>query len=230
MPAQESRPSSPSAAGGGSIKQQRAAARQAKLDKYRKEQARRVRNRRIGIAGAIVGGLAIVALLVVSFVLAPRAASYNAGSEGADVPGVESYQNETTHVDTAVDYEQTPPVGGAHNPVWLNCGVYGSPVPNENAVHSLEHGAVWITYDPARVSDEDVTALRALLPSRHAILSPYEGMDSLIAVTAWNKQLKLDGVDEDGIKAFIEEYWLSEDAPEPGAPCTGGADGADKIS
>jgi hypothetical protein len=47
-----------------------------------------------------------------------------------------------------VDYPQSPPVGGPHNPIWQNCGFYSKPVRDEYAVHSMEHGAVWITYSP----------------------------------------------------------------------------------
>ena len=49
-----------------------------------------------------------------------------------------------------------PPVGGDHNPVWMNCDgdVYKKPIPDVNAVHSLEHGAVWVTYnDKAPAAD-----------------------------------------------------------------------------
>src|SRR5215212_3432936 len=53
-----------------------------------------------------------------------------------------------SHVDGPVEYPQTPPVGGNHSPVWQNCHYYDTSVPNERAVHSLEHGAVWITYSP----------------------------------------------------------------------------------
>ncbi|WP_210480133.1 DUF3105 domain-containing protein [Naasia sp. SYSU D00948] len=220
----------PSTGNGLSVKQQRAADRAAKLEKFRKENERRKRNKRIGIAAAIVGGLAIVALLVVSFVLAPKPATYSAGSEGREVPGVETFENVSTHVTTPVTYPQTPPTGGEHNPAWLNCGVYTEAVPNEYAVHSLEHGAIWITYDPSQVSEEDIAALRSLMPSRHALLSPYEGMDSPIAVSAWNAQVKLDSVDRETISAFFEEYWLSEDAPEPGASCSGAVDGPGKVA
>ena len=54
------------------------------------------------------------------------------------------------HVDSEVDYPQLPPVGGAHDPAWLTCTgtVYDEPVRDENAVHSMEHGAVWVTYQP----------------------------------------------------------------------------------
>ena len=49
------------------------------------------------------------------------------------------------HSASDVDYEQTPPAGGEHNDVWQNEGFYEEPVRDENAVHTLEHGAVWIT-------------------------------------------------------------------------------------
>lgn len=53
------------------------------------------------------------------------------------------------HVETQVKYEMNPPVGGDHHPRWMNCNgdVYKNPVPEVNAVHSLEHGAVWVTYN-----------------------------------------------------------------------------------
>ncbi len=52
------------------------------------------------------------------------------------------------HLEEPVTYTENPPVGGVHNPVWQNCGYYAAPIPNETAVHSLEHGAIWITYQP----------------------------------------------------------------------------------
>ena len=57
-----------------------------------------------------------------------------------------------------------PPVGGAHDPEWLECGAYDAPVRDENAVHDLEHGTVWITYDgPARPADVAALERRSCL-------------------------------------------------------------------
>jgi hypothetical protein len=52
--------------------------------------------------------------------------------------------------DENVVYEgsELPPVGGIHSGIWQNCGIYDEPVLAKNAVHSMEHGAVWITYRP----------------------------------------------------------------------------------
>ncbi len=212
-----------------SIKQQRAAERERKLEEFRKKEARRRRNRLIGIWGAVVGGLAVVALIVTTVVLTPQPPSYTPGSDGAAIEGVETFENDAGHVTGQVTYEQTPPAGGPHNAAWLNCGVYDQPVPDENAVHSLEHGAVWITYDPS-LSDEDVSALRAKLPSTHVILSPFEDLPTPVVLSAWNTQLQLDDVDDERITAFIEEYWQSENVPEPGAACTGALDAPGKVS
>ena len=82
---------------------------------------------------------------------------------------------EATHVEGIVDYAMSPPAGGPHNQVWLNCGIYSEPVPNENAVHDLEHGAVWITYAPD-LPQADIDKLKAQArPSTYVVLSPYRG-------------------------------------------------------
>lgn len=112
--------------------------------------------------------------------------------------------------------------------MWLNCGIYDQPVPNENAVHSLEHGAVWVTYDADALSSDDLAKLEAELPSSYVILSPYDGIDSPIVLSNWNNQLKLDSVDDERIGQFFEEYWRSQNVPEPGASCSGAFDAPGK--
>ncbi|MFK4985484.1 DUF3105 domain-containing protein, partial [Klebsiella pneumoniae] len=89
----------------------------------------------------------------------------------------------------------------------------------------LEHGAVWITYDPSRVDAAGIDALKAVMPSTYALLSPYPGMDTPVAVSAWNHPLKVDDPTDPRITEFFPEYWRSQNAPEPTAPCTGGVDG-----
>lgn len=212
-----------------SVKQQRAAARAKKLEQYQRQQKRMVRNRRIAIGSTIAVAIAIVALIVISVVLTPQRAQYAAGGEGAEVAGVETFENTAGHVETPVTYEQTPPAGGEHHPTWLNCGVYTEPVPNENAVHSLEHGAIWVTYDPS-LSDEDLDTLKQKLPSTYVVLSPYEDLPSPIVLSGWNSQLQVDGPEDERIAAFMEEYWQSQNVPEPGALCTGALDAPGKVS
>lgn len=222
-------PPVPPAAKKPTVKQQRAEERARKLEAYRKKEALAKRNRRIGIIAAVVGVVAIVAVIVTSIVLTPQRASYNAGSEGTEIEGVETFENAAGHVEGVVDYAQTPPAGGEHNPAWLNCGVYTEPVPNENAVHSLEHGAVWVTYDPS-LSGDELSALKSKLPSTYVILSPFEGLPSPIVLSAWNSQLQVEAADDERIAAFLEEYWQSQNVPEPGALCTGAIDGPGKAS
>jgi hypothetical protein len=188
-----------------------------------------VRNRRIAIGSTIAVAVAIVALIVISVVLTPQRAQYSAGGEGAEVAGVETFENTAGHVETPVDYAQTPPAGGEHHPTWLNCGVYTEPVPNENAVHSLEHGAIWVTYDPS-LSDEDLETLKQKLPSTYVVLSPYEDLPSPIVLSGWNSQLQVDSPEDERIGAFMEEYWQSQNVPEPGALCTGALDAPGKVS
>lgn len=213
-----------------SIKEQRAAERQRKLEEFRKKEARAKRNRKIVLWSSITGGVAVIALLVTAIVLTPQPASYGAGGNGASIEGVETFENGAGHVEGVVDYAQTPPAGGEHNQVWLNCGVYEQPVPNENAVHSLEHGAIWVTYDAAKVSGDELATLKTKLPSSYVVLSPFEGLPSPIVLSGWNTQLQLDDAGDPRIAEFFEEYWQSRDVPEPGALCTGAYDAPGKVS
>ncbi|SDT32718.1 DUF3105 domain-containing protein [Microterricola viridarii] len=212
-----------------SVKEQRAAARALKLEEYRKREARARRNRMIGIWSAVAGAVVVVALVVSAVVLTPQRASYTAGSDGVKISGVETFKNGAGHVEGTVDYPQNPPAGGEHNPMWLNCGVYEKPVPNENAVHSLEHGAVWVTYDPS-LSEDQLKELKLKLPGSYIVLSPKEDLPSQVVLSAWNAQLQVDSVDDERIGEFLEEYWKSQFVPEPGALCSGALDADGKVS
>jgi hypothetical protein len=47
-------------------------------------------------------------------------------------------------------------------------------------------------------------------------------MDTPIALSGWNAQLKVDAPSDERIPEFFEEYWQSNNVPEPRAACTGG--------
>ncbi len=139
-----------------------------------------------------------------------------------------------THVPGPVTYSVTPPVGGDHNATWMNCGIYDKPVPNEYAVHNLEHGAVWITYRPSLPSSE-VAALRAfaerqssLSPagqrgSRYIDLTPYPGLPAPVVASSWGFQLRLTSPTDPRLQEFVSKFRASKTyTPEYGGECTGG--------
>ena len=207
------------------IKEQRAEKRAAQMEAFKKQEAARKRNRLLGIIGAIVALVLVVGTVATVIIV-------NANPPQQQLPeGVQLYPElQATHTESSVTYDQTPPVGGPHNPAWLNCGVYDEEQQNENAVHSLEHGAVWITYDPATTSDADIAALVELAPDTYSILSPYPGIGEAFAISAWGAQLRFTEVDDPAVADFLEQFWQSADSPEPGAPCTGALDGPGKVS
>ena len=138
------------------------------------------------------------------------------------------------HVPGPVTYSVTPPVGGQHNATWMNCGIYDKPVPNERAVHNLEHGAVWITYQPS-LPQSEVSQLRAfaekqtMVPStegaasRYMDLTPYPGLPSPIVISSWGFQLKVSSPADPRLQQFVDKFRASPKyTPEYGGACTGG--------
>lgn len=170
----------------------------------------------------------IIGLVIAAFLAGFGALIWYDSSQSSGPPaGVQEFDvatGEGSHTQDPVDYEQTPPVGGAHNPVWQNAVFYEQPIQNETAVHTLEHGAVWITYSPD-LPQEQKDALRELVEGRDCLMaSPFPELPggSPIVASAWGKQLAVDSADDGALQDFIQAYRRGPDTPEPGAACTGG--------
>jgi hypothetical protein len=129
------------------------------------------------------------------------------------------------HVAGKVEYKMSPPVGGNHNKIWQNCAgdVYPAAIANEHAVHSLEHGAVWITYRPGLAKGEIEALAKRVDGRNYMLMSPYPGLKSPISVQAWGLQLAVDSATAPAIDEFIKAR--RQQGPEPGAPCSGGVTG-----
>ncbi|MDT4892071.1 MAG: hypothetical protein QOE97_1106 [Pseudonocardiales bacterium] len=127
------------------------------------------------------------------------------------------------HVNGTVKYDSTPPVGGNHSPYWADCAgtVYPAAIANENAVHMLEHGAVWITYKPGLATSE-VTALSALVNGQDRMaMSPYPNLDAPISLQSWGYQLKVNSASDPRIQQFIDALRYNKNTtPEYGATCS----------
>jgi hypothetical protein len=164
----------------------------------------------------IVGGAAVVVVVLAGLIIFRLVAS--------NIEGVLNFGAQERGHDQDVVIENTtlPPVGGVHDPAWQNCGIYETPVTVKNAIHSMEHGAVWITYQP-ELGEESVAQLEEIVGDQgYLLLSPYPGLASEVVMTAWGVQLELDSVEDERIEQFISVYRNGPQTPEPGAPCSGG--------
>jgi Protein of unknown function (DUF3105) len=122
-----------------------------------------------------------------------------------------------SHVGTAVKYDTTPPTGGNHSPIWADCAgtVYPNAIANENAVHMLEHGAVWITYKPGLPADQVATLSKLVTGVDRMAMSPYPGLKTNISLQAWNYQLFVDSASDPRIADFIAALrYNSKTTPE----------------
>ena len=130
---------------------------------------------------------AVEGIAVAGYFIAQELRKDAAQDAAAEQPieGVEEYGDLTNnHVEGEVEYAQNPPVGGDHNAVWQNCGVYSQPVAAINAVHSLEHGAVWITYDPSLAADQVELITAQAASNNYVLVSPQEDLPTPVVASA----------------------------------------------
>lgn len=191
--------------------------------------AHRVKQRRRNLF--VYGGFGLLAVAVITVVAFVITGSIQAREETAaaaknPITGIQTYPNLTrNHVQTPVSYPQFPGVGGDHSATWTNCGIYSDPVNEERAVHSLEHGAVWISYKPD-LSPNDVSILTALVKGKpYVLLSPNPDQQESVTASAWGTQLTVPNADDSRLPVFIKAYAMGPQTPEPGAACSGGTNG-----
>jgi len=104
-------------------------------------------------------------------------------------------------------YNSNPPTSGWHYELPVEWGVYEEELPDEQLVHNLEHGGIWISHK-AFIPQEDIEALRALGREYTAkvIVTVRETNDVQVAVAAWGRLLELEYADTETIRKFIELY------------------------
>ena len=126
------------------------------------------------------------------------------------------------HTNDPVSYEMSPPVSGPHAPNPAPCGLFGAPVPNENLVHSLEHGAVGLLYDPERIELDDIKQIEAIAGDfdENVLSMPFtQEMEQPITAIAWGHAMPLPRFDEDALREFIDVF--AGEGPESGQTCPG---------
>ncbi|HUO46737.1 MAG TPA: DUF3105 domain-containing protein [Acidimicrobiia bacterium] len=178
----------------------------------RREEAKAAEKRRRFIIGTLIT-VALVGAVVFFATRPPPAALAN----------VETFPDQgAQHIDPsgpAPDYNSIPATSGPHAPTPASCGVYREDVADVFTVHTLEHGAIVIRYEPS-ITAEDRAVLEDFArdaPS-HVLVAPREGLEAPIALTAWTKRLLLDTADRDAISAFWDLY--AQFGPERGVACS----------
>jgi hypothetical protein len=180
--------------------------------KVAEAKAKKLAQRKKRIRTATMVGIAVLVVGVAGFFIADKATA-------EELPGVSMEFNEGRgHVDsgTAVHYPTATPTSGTHAEGSPRCGILDQQIPNEFAVHSLEHGAVVIWYQPT-LDDATVSELRDIVNrfDHHVILSPNAEMSDPVVATAWLRLKAYDGADPE-IEEFISVY--RERGPER-VPC-----------
>jgi hypothetical protein len=174
---------------------------------------RRKKTNKLYIAASVI----IAVLVIASFAFASFSGgggNSQTGDAGGYVSGigVEVDIEGSTHVDEGetVVYATSPPASGNHWPVPAPCGFYDEPIPDERAVHNMEHGNIVISYNlPV---ESDVSALRDALGDIElnrvwGVARPYTGIEpGRVVLSTWGVIDSFLGVDADRIDTFFEAY------------------------
>ena len=209
-------------------KKKATADRRARIEEMRRaERARERRNRiiTITISSVIVAGLVGWGAWAINN--ANEKQDQKAAAAKKPVQGEKTWDAKKlgrTHVTGTVKYPMNPAVGGNHNQAWMTCDgkVYSKPIADENAVHSLEHGAVWVTYND-KATDADVKTLGdKVSKTPYTLMSPDKTQSGTIMLSAWGHQLSVNKASDPRVEQFLTKYVQGSQTPEPGAACTGG--------
>ncbi|HUQ62607.1 MAG TPA: DUF3105 domain-containing protein [Acidimicrobiales bacterium] len=171
-----------------------------------------------------IAGVAVVAVIVGVIVASQEPETSRPTVQSNEIVGLQKFTVPPyTHVPGPVQYPQTPPVGGSHGSIWQDCGFYSVPIVTEYGVHSMEHGAVWITYRPDLSKDQVETLKKLATSKKYVLVSPWPGLPASIVASAWGKQVQIESATDPRVNEFVTQFSQSKDAPEAGSACIGGS-------
>jgi hypothetical protein len=167
----------------------------------------------LGIGALVIVGLTAIVLFAL---LAPGA------NESVGTPQAMDGRDHIEEGTRGGPYSSVPAASGPHWPTPADWGVHPSALPQERAIHNLEHGGIVIWYKADQLSPADITALAEYVQSWNSserykvLLSPWAGEDfgHPIAMVAWTWLLYLDEIDTELMDRFIDQHYGN--SPEPG--------------
>jgi hypothetical protein len=145
---------------------------------------------------------AAVVVAVIWFFFWPRSPSEINGNT------IQEFRADRGHTNDPVVYESIPPTTGDHSLSAAPCGVHGTQIPDGLFVHSLEHGAVGVLYDPQQVEVDTIRDIEAKVGEfdDRTISAPYAGTETPITLTSWTRLMRLDSYDEDTVDEYIDAF------------------------
>ncbi len=106
---------------------------------------------------------------------------------------------------TKIYYNSNPPGAGPHYKDSQAAGIYTKKPPYGYLVHSLEHGAIILWYNPNSLSKDEISKLENIFKSillDKKIITPDGSLDVPVALSSWGRILKLKTIDEKQITTF----------------------------
>ncbi|MEK7580795.1 MAG: DUF3105 domain-containing protein [Patescibacteria group bacterium] len=128
-----------------------------------------------------------------------------------DVPGTQEFTIVSReHIASGTSgsgYNSDPPTSGPHWNGPASKGVYDKEFPDEQLIHNLEHGYILISYKPD-VGDDVINKLKAIVLKNDwkIVMEPREKDDAKIVLAAWGRLLKMNDLDENTVRDFINTY------------------------
>lgn len=175
-------------------------------------------------------GIAVLALVlagILAYAVQNTGSGFKTAADKLDATfkGIQVTRNASfDHVEGRVNYPgaaTAAPDAGNHNPYPQSCAVYTAPIVNEHAVHSLEHGAVWITYRPDLPADQVAVLKKLVEGNPDRMLSPYPGQTSPVALQAWGRRLEVPSAGDPRVTRFVDGYTRGPQTREANGSCQG---------
>lgn len=169
-----------------------------------RSQNRRRKAKKTNLLPWILGGLAVLALIVVPIVVNAVRAS--------KLPGERFPSQGNIHIQLGAshpEYNSNPPTSGWHTSELASWRAYDYVVPAERLIHNMEDGGVilWYRLGTPEENAAHIEALQEVARGyQRVIIAPREEMPTTYALTAWQRLQRFDEIDREGMRDFLEAY------------------------